>query len=254
MISSDSNHSDTATRATEEQNGWHKPHVIRSIPTKSKLRSTRNHRQCRQLPAHLVTTTRSMAWQDTRFHKRQDSTTTAYEKVPHMSNQNPILLVGQAVACKRPGALVNKLESAWLEGVWLGRDSETDEHLIGTPNGTVRSLASKRRVERRCWESTLLNAMVWATWKPTPVTRGRQLKVRSDREPFLMGPIPIVQFNLPDDPDTATTATAAVPSQETTSREATQSALSRGRTQSAAEQTRVRPAPMEQQEQLSQFQ
>ena len=75
---------------------------------------------------------RHAAWQYTRFHKRQDSTTTAYEKIRHMSYQNPILLVGEAVACRRPGALVNKLESAWLEGIWLGRDSKTDEHLIGT--------------------------------------------------------------------------------------------------------------------------
>ena len=39
-----------------------------------------------------------------------------------MSYQSPILLVGEAVACKRPGALVNKLGSAWLEGIWLGRE------------------------------------------------------------------------------------------------------------------------------------
>ena len=95
-----------------------------------------------------------------------------------MSYQSPILLVGEAVACRRPGALVNKLESAWLEGFWLGSDSKTDEHLIGTPNGMVRSRALKRRVERRRWDVTLLNAMIWDPWKPTPVTRGRPLKVR----------------------------------------------------------------------------
>ena len=83
---------------------------------------------------------RHAAWQYTRFHKRQDSTTTAYEKIRHMSYQSPILLVGEAVACLRPGALVNKLESAWLEGIWLGRDSKTDKHLIGAPNGMVRSV------------------------------------------------------------------------------------------------------------------
>ena len=94
----------------------------------------------------------------TRFHKRHDSTTTtAYEKIRHMTYQNPILLVGEALACRRPGALVNKLESVWLEGIWLGRD-KTDEHLIGTPNGMVRSRALKRRVERLRWDTTLLNA------------------------------------------------------------------------------------------------
>ena len=89
---------------------------------------------------------RHAAWQYTRFHKRQDSTT-ACEKIRHMSYPNPIFLVGEAVACRRPGAWVNKLESAWLEGNWLERDSKTDEHLIGTPNGMVRSRALQRRVE-----------------------------------------------------------------------------------------------------------
>ena len=176
---------------------------------------------------------RHAAWQYTRFHKRQDSTTTAYEKIRHMSYQNPILLVGEAVACRRPGALVNKLESAWLEGIWLGRDSKTDEHLIGTPNGMVRSRALKRRVERRRWDVTLLNAMIWDPWKPTPVTRGRPLKVRSDREPILMGPIPRVQVNPPDDPDTVATAAPAASNLETASGTTTQS-------QSVAERTRVR--------------
>ena len=65
---------------------------------------------------------------------------------------------------------VNKLESAWLENIWLGRDSKTDEHLIGTPSGTARSRALKRRVERRRWDASLLNAIVWDPWNPTPVT------------------------------------------------------------------------------------
>ena len=76
----------------------------------------------------------------------------------------PILLVGEAVPCRRPGALVNKYESAWLEDVWFGRGSKTDEHLIATSYGMVRSRALKRRVERRRWDVTLLNAMIWDPW------------------------------------------------------------------------------------------
>ena len=149
---------------------------------KSKLRRTQES----QSSTHLLYP-RHAAWQYTRFRKRQDSTTTAYEKIRHMSYQSPILLVGEAVACRRPGALVNNLESAWLEGMWLGRDSKTDEHLIGTPSGMVRSRSLKRRVERRRCDTDLLNATVWDPWNPTPVTRGRPLKVRSDREPILYG-------------------------------------------------------------------
>ena len=67
---------------------------------------------------------------------------------------------------------------------------------------------------QRGWGTNLLNAMVWNPWNPTPVTRGRPLKVRSDREPILMGPLPRAHVTSPDDPDTVTTA--AVPTQETT--------------------------------------
>ena len=45
---------------------------------------------------------RHAAWQYTRFHKRLDSTTRAYEKIRNTSYPNPILLVGEAVACRRP--------------------------------------------------------------------------------------------------------------------------------------------------------
>ena len=64
---------------------------------------------------------RHAAWQYTRFHKRQDSTT-AYEKIRHMSYQSPISLVGEAVAGRQPGTLCSRFESAWFEGIWLGRD------------------------------------------------------------------------------------------------------------------------------------
>ena len=110
----------------------------------------------------------------------------------------------------------------------LARTRQQDKHLIGTPNGMVRSRALKRRVERRRRDVTLLNAMIWDPWKPTPVTRGRPLKVRSDREPILMGPIPRLQVNPPDDADTV-----ATPNLETASGTTTQS-------QSVAERTRVR--------------
>ena len=112
--------------------------------------------------------------------------------------------------------------------------SKTDEKLIGAPNGSDSKPCIETQNGKDDGGTPLsLNAMIWDLGEPTPVTRGRSLKVRSDRVTILMGPIPRVQFNPPDHPDTATTATAtaAVPSQETTSRETTQFALSGERTQ-----------------------
>ena len=209
--------------------------TIRNQIKACKIQIERNSGTTIKVDSPLLTwLPRHAAWQYKRFHKRQDSTTTAYEEDSTHVLPKPNLIRWRAVACRRP--LVNNLDSAWLEGVWFGRDSKINVHLIGTPNGMVRSRALRRRVGRRRWDATLLNAMVWDPWKPTPVTRGRPLQVRSDREPILVGPIPRVHVNPPDDPDTATTATAAVPSQETTSRETTQS---------VTERTHVRPAEAE---------
>ena len=46
---------------------------------------------------------RHAAWQYTRFHKRQDSGMTAYEKIRRVPYQCPIRLVGETAACRRPG-------------------------------------------------------------------------------------------------------------------------------------------------------
>ena len=58
--------------------------------------------------------------------------------------------------------------------------------MIRTPNGMVRCSALKRRVKRRRWDINLLNAMKWDLWSPIPVTKGKLLKVYSDREPIPM--------------------------------------------------------------------
>ena len=185
----------------------------------------RNDYPLRQSFAHTVTTTRSMAAhaipRTTRLNNhsiREDSTHAISE--PHLTRRRDSCVQTTRSTGQQAGISMAR------RGVWLGRDRKTDGHLIDTSNGMVRS-----RVQRRRWDTTLLNAMVWDLWNVTLVTRGRPIMVHSDREPILMRPIPKEHFNLPDDPDTATTA--AAPSQETTSRETTQS---------VAERTRVRPA------------
>ena len=72
-------------------------------------------------------------WAYHRSHVRRDTNLTPYEKTRYVKYQKPILMPGEAVLCRRPGAMVNKLEMQWLEGIWIGREAKTDEHLVGTP-------------------------------------------------------------------------------------------------------------------------
>ena len=50
--------------------------------------------------------------------------------VIHVPQNMPLiqlLMPGEAVLCRRPGAMVNKLEMQWLEGIWIGREATTDD-------------------------------------------------------------------------------------------------------------------------------
>jgi len=131
---------------------------------------------------------RQAAWQYTRFHERVGGGT-PWEATHLVKYNKPILMPGEAVACRRPGANVNKLESAWLEGIWIGRDTRTDEHFVGTPGGLVRSRAIKRRTEEKRWDLGLFQAMKWTPWVTGPTTRGRPPIARTDQEPILLGPL-----------------------------------------------------------------
>ena len=135
-----------------------------------------------------------------------------------MSYQNQNLLVGEAVACRRSGALVNKGSKT--------SDSDVTASQMSTwlelQNDMIRSEAKKCRVERRRWDATLWNA--WFGF--------HGLRRQSREEDHL-------RFAATVNPswwDGTTTAASAAPSQETTSRETTQS---------VAERTRVRPAETE---------
>ena len=136
-----------------------------------------------------------------------------------MPYRNPIFLFGEAVCVQTTRSTGQQI------GVSMARRclAHTWQQDRWVPEPSTKWHGSMPWVETRSGKTTSghssLNEMFWDLWKPTPVMRGRPLKARSDREPILMGSIQRIKFSSPDDPDTAATTTAAVPSQETTSRE-----------------------------------
>ena len=101
---------------------------------------------------------RHAAWLCNRYHVRAD---TAHEKTHQKTFAYPVLEIGEAVVCRRRGAAQDKLELTWLEGLWLERNSRTNEHLVGTPAGATRSRAIRRKVANRRWDLHLFNKMTW---------------------------------------------------------------------------------------------
>ena len=95
--------------------------------------------------------------------------------------QSPLLNFGEAVLAKESGAQEGKLGSSWDLGIWLGRSTRTNEHLVGTLTGVIKARTAKRRPETLRWDKELYEAMNFvprpidcpiarseAGWTPTP--------------------------------------------------------------------------------------
>ena len=130
---------------------------------------------------------RHAGWILTRFGRRRDIGMTPYAKLFCKQYRQLLLMFAEAVITRRPGAHINKLEHQWLEGLWVGRDGSTDEHLIASGGGILRCRAVQRMTEDRRWLAARFRSFQWTPWAPSAVQRGRPPKARGDAEPIRVG-------------------------------------------------------------------
>ena len=76
---------------------------------------------------------------------------TPYEKIRGLEYRKEILPLGEQVLARRPRANVNQLLQPSVTGLWLGRDTLSDEHLMGTAAGVMKSRAVRRLQEPARW-------------------------------------------------------------------------------------------------------
>ena len=99
--------------------------------------------------------------------------------------------IGEQVLARRPGANVNQLMQPWVTGLWLGRDTLSDEHLTGTAAGVMRSRAARRLQEPARWVPAALNAMPFTPWSTHLNLPGRpRLQRPTYEEPIEVGTLP----------------------------------------------------------------
>ena len=101
------------------------------------------------------------------------------------------LPLGEEVVARRPGANVNQLMQPWVTGLWLGRDTLSDEHLTGTAAGVMRSRAVRRLQEPARWVPAALNAMLFTPWSPHLNLPGRPRLQRPTYEEPIEGTLPL---------------------------------------------------------------
>ena len=135
----------------------------------------------------LPWTIRHAAWiLTTRYNVRKDTRMTPYEKIRGQKYRKEILPLVEQVLTRRRGANVNQLVQPWVTSLWLGRDTLSDEHLIGTAAGVMRSRAVRRLQEPARWVLAALNVMLFTPWSPLLNLPGRPRFQRPQYENQLM--------------------------------------------------------------------
>ena len=126
-----------------------------------------------------------------RFHVRKGTQTAAYARLRARNDSQPFLPFGELVLARRPGAHLWKSGTLFVYGVWLGRDSHTDEHIVGGKAGVFRTRTVRRLTKDKCWSAEAVTDMVFTPWRTGVTTRGRPPKVASNAEPILPAPLPV---------------------------------------------------------------
>ena len=113
---------------------------------------------------------RHAAWVHERFRRSRHDGRTAFAR--HMLREYPsqVVLFGGTVIYRDTGPIKCKLLSNWNFGVWLGRDSQDDMHVLGTRQGIVKARSVKRTILSERHDQQLLLQM-----------KGRPYDIRGDK-------------------------------------------------------------------------
>ena len=100
---------------------------------------------------------------------------TPHEELKMVRFVAPLLCFGESVIARKSGVPDNRLSTAWATGIWLGKRTETGEHIIGTSAGIIRARTIRRRPDELQWDSHLFECMVFPAWSQNDVKESRQL-------------------------------------------------------------------------------
>ena len=106
---------------------------------------------------------------------------TAFERIKGRKCRSPLAQFGERVMYmelrdgkdERP-----KLERNLKDGVWLGINGRTGEHVIGTSEGVVKAYTVKRRPIDERWSLEEVHAVRGTPGKPVPGSSDQRIPVR----------------------------------------------------------------------------
>ena len=94
---------------------------------------------------------------------------TPFEQLRMKKYMSPMCEIGECVLAKRYEARAT-IESNFTKGLWLGRTTSTDEHIVGTPTGIVTARAVRSLEGSAKWDAKHERAMKYTPWFTSPAS------------------------------------------------------------------------------------
>ena len=128
--------------------------LILQIQIKAGLTITTDH----PLMPWLV---RHSAWLVSRYLVHSADRRTSYFRRWEREYNSHVCQFGEAIHFKRnqPAHMVQKLELHWNPGIWLGRCTGSNEHIVGTSSRVYKTRSVRRMPESRHWQTELLQSV-----------------------------------------------------------------------------------------------
>ena len=145
--------------------------------------SCRTHRATGGRYGAGLSGSRHAAWAYNRFHVRTDT-----QRSSPKHTLNLCFRLENLILARRPGAHLQKSQTQFVCGCWLGRDSHTHEHSVGSKAGVFRTRMVRRLTEERSWSAEAVADMESTTRSRPPML----LLERERNEPICNAPLPAV--------------------------------------------------------------
>ena len=90
---------------------------------------------------------------------------TSYQQVFKKPNISKLAIFGEIVWCKfQKTKRADPVEDKWCDGVWDGRATLSDEHVVLTSQGVQRTRSVKRKLESEQFSIEMFNKVAGLPW------------------------------------------------------------------------------------------
>ena len=131
---------------------------------------------------------RHAAFLQTRFSVGKDGKT-PFKRGHHKDYTSQLLPFGSAVDAKVRDEETerSKFDSRFIPGIWHGRATESDEHIVGTAQGVYTARSVRAKNDQEIWSGDLIRSVRGTPWAPRGEDSQAEVRMPEERHRPMIG-------------------------------------------------------------------